>query len=142
MARKSRKAAPTLETIWEIPDALWERLLIVLMHHFPRKKTGRPRADLRRVINGIIFRLRTGCQWARLPDDFGPKSTVHDWFCRCNKAGVFETLMAMLIDECNELKGVDWKWQAADGSMGKARLGGIKSARIPRTEPRMASNAV
>lgn len=141
MARKARKTAPPLDTIWEIPDALWERLLVILTQLFPRKATGRPRADLRRVINGIIFRLRTGCQWAKLPDEFGPKSTVHDWFQRCNEAGVFETLMAMLIDECDELKGVDWKWQSADGSMGKARFGGIKSARIPRTGPRTASSA-
>lgn len=142
MARKPRKTPAPLDTIWQIPDALWERLLIILTHHFPPKKTGRPQADLRRVVNGIIHRLRTGTQWAKLPDDFGPKSTVHDWFQRCNEAGVFETLMAVLIDECDELRGVDWKWQSADGSMGKARFGGIKPARIPRTEPRMASNAV
>ena len=29
------------------------------------------------------------------------------------------------MEECEELGGVDWEWQAADGAMGKARLGGI-----------------
>lgn len=142
MARKPRQAPPKLDTIWEVPDPLWARILPLIEQQFPRKKTGRPPADLRLVLNGIIFRLRSGCQWSQLPRSFGPKSTVHDWFQRWNEAGFFAKLMAVLITECDDLRDVNWKWQAADGSMGKARFGGTKSVPTPPIGPKTGPNVV
>ena len=130
-----------LETIWEVPDELWERLEPILERRYPRKRIGRPRADLRRVVNGVIFRLHTGCQWNQLPRIFGDDSTVHRWFQRFVADGVLEELWAILIDACEQLGAVDWRWQAADGSMGKARFGGEKRVPIPLTEPRPARSA-
>jgi putative transposase len=124
-----------LETIWVVPDELWWRLEPILERRYPRKAIGRPRADLRRVTNGVIFRLRTGCQWNQLPRIFGDDSTVHRWFQRFAADGVLEELWAVLVSECGELGAVDWRWQAADGCMGKARFGGEKRGRIPLIEP-------
>ena len=46
-------------------------------------RTGRPRTvDLRAVLDSIFYLLRTGCQWALLPKEFPPKSTVYDYFWR------------------------------------------------------------
>jgi len=133
--RAKNVAVVPLETIWEVPDQLWERLEPLLERRYPRKPIGRPRADLRRVVNGVIFRLRTGCQWNRLPRIFGDDSTVHRWFQRFVEDGVLEELWAILVSECEELGALDWRWQAADGSMGKARLGGAKRGPTPRTGP-------
>ncbi len=130
MGRKRRKRPKTLGTIWEVPDALWERIEALIKKAYPPKPTGRPRADLRQVLNGIIFRMRSGCQWNQLPKRFGDDSTVHRWFQRWCADGFFEKLWALLLAECEELGGVDWQWQAADGAMGKARFGGAKSAPI------------
>ena len=80
----------------------------------------------RQALNGILFRMRSGCQWEQLPRKFGPKSTVHDWFQRWCAGGVMERIWAALIEGCDELGGVDWKWQSADASLGKARFGGEK----------------
>jgi transposase len=80
------------------------------------------------VLNGIVFRLRTGTQWSHLPREFGSDTTVHDWFQRFVSDGVFERLMAVLIDACDELGGVQWEWQSADTVLGKARFGGTSSA--------------
>ena len=55
----------------------------------------------------MIFRMRSGCQWDQLPRRFGPKSTVHDWFQRWSAGGVFDKIMAVLIVECDELRGVE-----------------------------------
>lgn len=140
MARKKRKAKK-LRTIWFVDDALWERILPVLKAFWPRKKTGRRVASWRQVLNGIIFRMRTGCQWDQLPEKYGPKSTVHDWFQRWNKNGVMAEIMAMLIEECEELGGVSWEWQSADGALAKARFGGIKSVPTPQTVEKTAPNA-
>jgi transposase len=46
------------------------------------KRMGRPPADLRAVLNGILYLVRTGCQWRLLPKDFPPWSTVHTWYRR------------------------------------------------------------
>lgn len=124
MARKKRVVTVPLETIWEIPDAAWEKLEVILQRRYPEKPTGRPRTDLRKAVNGIIFRMRTGCQWNQLPVIFGSDSTVHRWFQRWSEDGVFEELWAVLLAECEALGGVNWEWQAADGCLSKARFGG------------------
>jgi hypothetical protein len=49
------------------------------------------------------------------------------------RLGLFERLWATLVTACEELGGVDWEWQAADGMMGKARLGGTSSVPIRPT---------
>jgi putative transposase len=49
-------------TIWEIPDDVWPLIQTILDEHYPAKPKGHRQVDLRRVLNGIIFRLRTGCQ--------------------------------------------------------------------------------
>ena len=136
MPRAKNTAARPLETIWEVPDELWERFEPILAKHYPPAPTGRPRADLRRVVNGVIFRMRSGCQWNRLPQRFGDDATCHRWFQRFVADGVLAELWALLLSECEELGAVDWRWQAADGMMGKARFGGGKRGPIPPTEPR------
>ena len=49
-------------------------------------------------------------------------------FQRWRAAGVFRRVWAVLIERCEDLDGVDWEWQAADGAMGKARKGGTMLA--------------
>ena len=121
----------TLPTIWEIPDDLWEQIHPVILEMDPPKSTGRKRVHPRRILDGIIFRMRSGCQWNRLPGELGDDSTIHRTFQRWVELGVLERIWAVLIEECGELGGVDWEWQAADCAMGKARFGGIQSAATP-----------
>ncbi len=114
----------TLPTIWEIPDDLWDQIHPVILEMDPPKSTGRKRVHPRRILDGIIFRMRTGCQWNRLPRELGDDSTIHRTFQRWGELGVLERIWSMLIEECEELGGVEWQWQAADCALGKARLGG------------------
>jgi putative transposase len=114
----------TQPTIWEVPDDVWTLIEPILNELYPAKPKGHRRADLRPVLNGVIFRLRTGCQWNHIPKHFGDDSTVHRHFQNWCKLGVFERIWAILIDACDDLGGVDWQWQSADAAMGKARLGG------------------
>lgn len=137
MGRRKREATPA-PTIWEIPDDGWAIVEAILRVHYARKEMDRRRVDLRRVLNGVIFRMRTGCQWNNLPKAFGDDSSVHRHFQRWCALGVFERIWAALLTECEELGGVDWKWQSADGAMGKARFGGISSGRTRPIEARTA----
>jgi putative transposase len=132
------EAAAVLPTLWRLPDDLWEFVQPVLTAHDPPKRTGRRRIDPRAALDAIIFRLRSGYQWNRLPREFPDDSSVHRTFQRWVRAGVLERVWAVLVEQCAELGGVDWTWQAADAALGKARSGGITWAATPRTAVRPA----
>jgi|EndMetStandDraft_5_1072996.scaffolds.fasta_scaffold109614_2 putative transposase len=125
---RAKRPTPKPDTIWAIPDALWPALEDILDEFYPPAATGRPRADFRRVLDGIIYRMRSGVQWNKLPAEFGSDSTVHRWFQRFVADGVFTRLWAVLVEACDELGGVRWEWQSADTVMTKARFGGISWA--------------
>lgn len=129
----------SLPTIWEIPDQLWERIEPILARHYPPAKTGRPRADLRLMLDGTVFRMRTGCQWNQMPERYGPDSTVHKWFQRFAADGVLEEIWAELVRECDALGAVRWEWQAADGVMGKSRFEGEKRGPNPTDRAKMGT---
>jgi len=93
----------------------------VLTVYDPPAKTGRKRTNSRHAFNGIIFRMRTGCQWNHLPKEFGDDSSVYRAFARWENKGLFDILWAILLTRCDDLQGVDWQWQSADGCLGKAR---------------------
>lgn len=126
MGRKKKTVKP-LDTIWEVSDELWAKIEPILREDSPPPlpiKGGRKRIDWRKAFHGIIFRMRTGCQWNQLPKECGDDSSIHRWFPRWNQNGVMEPIWAALVSECAELGGVHWEWQSADGAMGKARFGG------------------
>ena len=81
MSEKSQKIKP-LPTIWEVSDELWEKFAELIAAHDPATKRGRSRIDPRKAFNGIIFRLRTGCQWNHLPKEFGNDASIHRTFQR------------------------------------------------------------
>lgn len=128
MARPKRR----MPTLWEVPDGLWKRIELLLAKEDPAHRRGRRRVDRRRVLDGIIFRLRTGCQWNHMPRVYGDDSTIYRCFQHWYQIGLFEKLWAFIVDECDELKGVQWEWQAADTMLGKARFGGAPLAPTPR----------
>jgi putative transposase len=81
----------------DLTEAQWALLLPLLP---PRKwrpgGPGRPPCDLRRVLNGIMYLLKTGCQWRMVPREFGKWSTVYAYFKRWRRAGVWARLLAAL----------------------------------------------
>lgn len=146
MARKprthrKRRGREPLGTIWRCPDALWGRVALVLDELDPPASTGRKRIDQRKALDGMIYQLRTGCQWEALPREFGDDSSVHRTMQRWIAKGVFLLIWSLLVAECDDLGGVDFDWQAADCAMGKARQGGISSAKTRRIGARRAPSA-
>jgi putative transposase len=71
------------------------------------KRTGRPRADLREVLDAIFYLLRSGCQWRLLPHDFPPWSTVHTWYRRWRLDGIWERLHEALRQQVRAAAGRD-----------------------------------
>ena len=118
---------------WRIPDELWEDLEPLLPPRKPHPLgCHRPRVPDRAAMNGILFVLRTGCQWGAL-DATGicKHSAAHRRFQEWAQAGVFEQFWLFGLLACDELRSIDWRWTAMDGAMTKAPLGGEKNRAKP-----------
>lgn len=62
------------------------------------KARGIKRVDDRRVLNGILWRLRTGRSWASIPERYGPSGTCHARFIRWRDAGVWSRIVQAVAD--------------------------------------------
>ena len=72
----------------------------------PGKAGGRPReVDMRAVLNGIFYVLRSGCAWRMLPRDYPPRSTVYGYFALFRDEGVWERIMTTLRERCRVQAG-------------------------------------
>jgi putative transposase len=96
----TRKSYPT-----DLTDAEWARIA----PHLPAAKPGgRPRrADLREVVNAILYLLRTGCAWRMLPHDLPPWGTVWSYFRRWRDDGTLDRLHDTLRDQVRLADGRD-----------------------------------
>src|SRR5437764_7707159 len=113
-----------LPPIWRVSDELWAIVEPILAELDPPNRVGPKRVSARAILDAIIYRGRTGCQWNRLPKEYPDDSTVHRAFQRWKRLGAFERLRAVRIERCDDLARVDWEWQAAAAAMGEARKGG------------------
>jgi len=134
MPEPSQQSKP-LPTIWNVPDDLWEVFWELIQTYDPPCQTGRKRIDARKAFDGILFRMRTGCQWNHLPKAFGDDSSVHRTFQRWDALGLFDKLWATLLTYCQDLDEVDWQWQAADACLSKARGVPKRGAKTKRSAP-------
>ena len=71
-----------------------------------RKKIGRPRTTkLRDALDAIFYMASTGCQWAMLPNDFPPPSTVQRYFYDWRDSGLLRTINHHLVKVARKLEG-------------------------------------
>ena len=116
---------------WKVSDLLWELVEPLVPPHQrdPKKEykrregAGRKPLPARKVFEGIVYVLRTGCQWKALPkEQFGSGSAVHRRFQKWARAGFFLALWKAGLADYDELRGILWDWQSIDGAMTKAPL--------------------
>src|SRR5213593_2221094 len=116
----------------DIPDRLWRRVAPLLPRERPKPKGGRPRVPDRAVLAGIVFRLRTGCQWKALPERFGSGSTCHLRMQQWIRARVFKKIFRELLLHYHKRRGIQWKWTSLDTALVKAPKGGAARGRTRR----------
>lgn len=64
----------------------------------PRDTRGVPRVDDRRVINGILWRFRTGSPWRDVPERYGPRTTLYNRFVRWRAKGIWDRLLSAVSE--------------------------------------------
>jgi transposase len=69
-----------VSTITKISDELWDKIDDLLPYEKPKNTVGRPIIPFKKVLDGIPYVLRTGCQWKMLPKENGSGSTYHRRF--------------------------------------------------------------
>ena len=122
-----------------ISDEFWSVIspLFVKKQRNPKKKykrragAGRKNLDFKRVFEGILYVLKTGCQWKALPKEFGSSSSVHEYFRYWESIGVFHKMWKKSLVMYDEMEGISWKWQALDASHIKAPIGNESVGKSP-----------
>ena len=114
---------------WMIPDALWKKMELLLPPRKMHPNGGHnPRISDRDAMNGILFVLRTGCQWNALDrTNICRHSSAHRRFIEWTEAGVFLEFWKRGLLKYDQNNGIDWSWLSMDGAMTKAPLGGKKN---------------
>ncbi len=100
----------------------------------PAKRGGNKRTvDVREVVNGLMYILSTGCQWAALPKDLPPRSTTNDYFCRWDYDGTLGRIHHALYVQCREQAEREASPTAAiidSQSVKSAEKGGVRTRRV------------
>jgi transposase len=72
----------------------------------PNNTIGRTVIPFRKVLNGIVYVLRTGCQWKMLPSEYGSASTCHRRFQEWNETNTFKKIWVELLKEYDHKRGI------------------------------------
>ena len=100
MRRRERTA-----TTAPLTDAQWERIRPLLP---ASKRTGRPRADDRRTLDGILYVLRSGCRWHDLPAAYGSAVTCWRRLAQWEADGTWERLWRALLESLDTQGKLAW----------------------------------
>ena len=93
---------------------------------------GRPATSFRVTFDTIVYVLRTSYQWQAIPhQEYAPDSTVHPHFRQWVSNGVFGQAWQTMLAYYNKEMDIAWKWQALDGVITKASLGGEQTGPSP-----------
>lgn len=119
---------------WEITDEFWDKVkqhipsnLRIPGKQYRRKAGGGKKSQYsnRLYFSAVVYVLRTGIIWNALPRQQFENITsqaVHKKFMQWSRAGFFRHLWYAGLMEYDEMEGIAWEWQAADGSLSKAPL--------------------
>lgn len=120
----------------DLTDEQWQLIEPLL----PKVKPGgRPRStNMRDVVNGILYLVRTGCSWRMLPHDFPPWPTVHDYYWHFRRDGIWEKVHNHLREQVRVSAGRQASPSAAiidSQSVKTAEKGGSEVMMLARKYP-------
>ena len=112
-----------------LTDRQWEKIEPLLPKLRKGKRGGRPWADSRRVLEGILWIARSGARWQDLPTEYPSPSTcwrrLRDWGVQ----EVWLTIWRTFLGELNHKGRLDWSEAFIDGSFASAKKGALESGK-------------
>ncbi len=124
----------------ELTDEQWA-MLGPLIPEAPRREDdkGRPRRQFREVLEGIYWVLRTGAQWADLPECYPPYQTCHRRFQEWVQSGVLQQVLEALARDLEQRGTLDVSECFIDGTFVVAKKGAQEWVRLNVTPADSAS---
>ncbi|WP_376770459.1 IS5 family transposase [Streptosporangium sandarakinum] len=101
----------------ELTDDAWARIAPLLPAN--PERGGRWR-DHRQVLNGIVWKIRTGADWRDIPDRYGPWQTIYQRFRRWSADGTFARLLEHIQVHNDAIGQVDWSAICVDSTIVRA----------------------
>ncbi len=115
----------------ELNDDQWALIAPLLPRH---NRRGRPRANDRRTLNGILWVLRSGARWKDLPKRYGSSSTCHRRLLEWEEQGVWEQTRLRFLSTLDGHGKLDWSEAFLDGSFVPAKKGERTSTTATRAK--------
>lgn len=88
----------------EITDKAWEQIAPLL----PANGNGRRWRDHRQVLNGILWKLRTGAPWRDVPERYGPWKTCHERLRIWTLDGTWASIHDKIIVKDDAVGNIEW----------------------------------
>jgi transposase len=111
----------------ELTDRAWVQIAPLLPM---TRRRGKQWADHRRVIHGILWKVRTGAPWRDLPERYGPWQTCYDRFVRWRRDGTWDRLLAHAQMKADAVGEVIWE-VSLDSTVARAHQHAAGARRWP-----------
>ena len=112
-----------------LTDEQWEKIEPLLPKAEVSRLGGRPRADDRLVLEGIMWMLRTGARWKDLPERYPHPSTCWRRLKSLEEQGVWLDIWRTFLRQLDEQGLLDWEKAFVDGSFAPAKKGASESVK-------------
>ena len=113
----------------ELTDTQWEKIKPLLPPEKP--KTGRTNHDHRTLLNGKIWRAKTGTPWRDLPERYGKWKTVYSRWLHWRDAGVWQRVGEALQQEADHNGEVAWEIHFIDSTIVRAHQHAAGAKKVP-----------
>lgn len=121
----------------QLTDEQWRLISDLFPDPQPDPRGGRPRADARHCLEGILWVLRSGARWKDLPRSFPSYVTCWRRFAEWSLSGVWDQAWHRLVSLLDEQGSINWEEGFADGTFASAKKGVISL--VPPSAARAAS---
>lgn len=122
---ESRKESDSNFPRSQLTDEQWLLIADLFPTPAPDPRGGRPRADVRRCLEGILWVLRSGARWKDLPRSFPSYVTCWRRFVEWSSMGLWDQAWRRLVIQLDWQGDVDWEQGFADGTFASAKKGAI-----------------
>jgi transposase len=116
----------------ELSDAQWARISRLIPKPKAKPKGGRPRADDRAVMEGILWVLRSGARWRDMPDRYPAYATCWRRLGEWERAALWLSLWRAFLKDLDEAQQLDWSEAFMDGTFAPAKKGALASEKHAR----------